>query len=165
MSELGLQLSGPYRRAAGPEASRWYLGHLFTFLADAGDTGGQFALFDSLIRKGLEPPPHTHSREDEGYFVIEGHMTFFAGNQTFEASPGAFVWLPRDVQHGFSCDTETARAVILLTPGGLEEAFRTLSEPAPRPELPPVPAGPPDIERLLRVFGEYGVMFPPPPQG
>jgi quercetin dioxygenase-like cupin family protein len=153
----------PYGRTAAGDASRWYIGHLFTFLAQSQDTSGQLAVFDTLIRRGLEPPPHTHSREDEAYLVLDGHLTFIVGGQTIEAGPNTFVWLPRDLQHSFACDTEQSRAIILLTPAGLEAAFQELSEPAARPELPPVPAGPPDVERLLRTFGQYGVTFAAPP--
>jgi quercetin dioxygenase-like cupin family protein len=155
--------SRPYARAAGGDLSRWYGGHFFTFLARAQDTGGQLALFDTLIRKGLEPPPHTHSREDEGYYLLDGHMTFVAGDQTLEAAAGTFVWLPRGVQHGFTCDTDEARTIVLVMPAGLEAVFHALSEPAGQLALPPMPEGPPDVERMIRLFGEHGVTFAAPP--
>jgi quercetin dioxygenase-like cupin family protein len=156
----------PFSRQAGDD-TRDYLGHLFTFLADSRDTDGRFALIEATVRKGLEPPPHTHSVEDETYIVLEGDWTFDCGGHTMHAGPGACVFLPRGVQHSFSIGADGARALILLTPGGLEEAFRTMSQPAGQTSgLPPVPEGPPPIARMLDVFGARGITFaPPPPAG
>lgn len=156
-------LSTPYIRRANADASIWYVGHLFTFLAESRDTDGQFSLIDAVIRQGLEPPPHTHQHEDESYVILEGNITFSVGDQTFMAGPGDMVFLPRGIQHGFRLDTPQARALILINPAGLEAAFREMGEPAQAFALPPVPAGPPDIPRMLAVFGQRGVRFAPPP--
>ena len=37
-----------YARRANQESSVWYLGCLFTVLADSEETGGQFGLIESL---------------------------------------------------------------------------------------------------------------------
>ena len=34
----------------------------------------------------MEPPPHTHTREDEGFFIVAGRWTSLVGGQTFAAS-------------------------------------------------------------------------------
>jgi hypothetical protein len=73
------------------------------------------------------------------------------------------VFLPRGIQHSFSIDAGGARALMLLTPAGLEDAFRAMSEPAGQTAgLPPAPAGPPPIPRMLEVFGAHGITFAPP---
>jgi hypothetical protein len=71
----------------------------------------------------------------------------------------------------FSCREcflrEHGRTLVLITPAGLEEAFKQLSEPAQAPTLPPPPEGPPDVEQLrqaLAVFEAYGLEFAVPPQ-
>ncbi|MEW6636507.1 MAG: cupin domain-containing protein [Actinomycetota bacterium] len=99
-----------------------------------------------VARKGTEPPPHTHSREDEAYLIQEGEMAFHVGGETIEAGPGDYVWLPRGVRHAPVLKTERVRVVILITPAGLEEAFKQMSEPAGSATLPPPPETPPDEE-------------------
>ena len=153
----------PFARAAGPDTTRNYIGHLFTFLADAAATGGAFSVVDATVRKGLEPPAHTHTHEDETYLILDGQWRFTAGDQELEAGPGTLVFLPRGVQHAFSIDDDAARALILMNPAGLEAAFWEMSQPAERTSgLPDPPSGPPPVARMLDVFGARGVRFAPP---
>jgi quercetin dioxygenase-like cupin family protein len=157
----------PYSRRLGGEGSYWTMGYLMTWLAGGKDTNGQFSLVEVVARRGTEGPPHTHANEDEAYYLLEGEMTFDVGGQTIEAGPGDYVWLPRGVQHAPAAKTPEIRTLILITPAGLEEAFKQLSEPAQAPTLPPPPEGPPDVEQLrqaLAVFEAYGLEFAMPPQ-
>jgi quercetin dioxygenase-like cupin family protein len=152
----------PYVRRAGGNASIWYVGHLFTFLAESQDTNGQFSLIEMVIRQGFEPPPHIHHREDECYYILDGTLTFVIDGATIDAQAGDVVFLPRGVQHGFRLTTPQVRAVVLLSPAGLEEAFRELGEPAEELALPPIPAGPPNLPRMLAVYDRYGIEFSRP---
>jgi len=77
----GDMVSPAYQRGRAVGQSRWYMGALFTWLARAEDTHGAFSLVDIQGRAGAEPPPHTHSREDEAAFVIEGEITFRVGEK------------------------------------------------------------------------------------
>ncbi len=149
--------SEPYSRRTGGEASVWHAGALFTFLADGEDTNGQFCLIETVGRQGLEPPPHTHEREDEAYYILEGEIRFLVGGQRFEAGPGDLVYLPRGIEHGWELKTPTAKTLILIAPAGLEAIFKEFSEPAKAPTLPPVPEGPPDMERMLPALEALGV--------
>ncbi len=155
--------SEPYLRRTGGDATVWHAGALFTFLADAEDTNGQFCLIETVNRQGLEPPPHTHEREDEAYYVLEGEIRFLVGVRSFEAGPGDFVYLPRGVEHGWELKTPTAKTLILIAPAGLEAIFKEFSEPAETPTLPPVPEGPPDMERMLPALETLGITLVSPP--
>ncbi len=107
--------------------------------------------------------PHTHTREDESYYVLEGEFVFRIGGQSVEVGPGDYVWLPRGVEHGFELKTEQAKALIAITPAELEGFFKQLSEPAPRATLPPPPDEPPDFAGVAALMEEYGVKLSPPP--
>lgn len=158
--------STPYtRRLGGKEATYWAMGvYLLTWLAEGKDTGGRYALAKVVIPKGVgEPPPHTHTREDESYYILEGEFAFRIGGETVEAGPGDYVWLPRGVEHGFELKTERAKALITMTPAGLEHFFKRLSEPAPSATLPPPPEGPPDFGGVAALMEEYGVKLSAPP--
>ena len=153
----------PYSRRLGAEESYWTMGYLMTWLAEGKDTDGRFSLVDVVVPKGTEPPPHIHSHEDEAYYILEGEFTFQVGEQTIEAGPGDYVWLPRGIQHAPQLKTPEGRALIVITPAGLEEAFKQVSEPARAPTLPPPPEEAPDVEEILGLFSDYGVEFAPTP--
>ena len=153
---------------AGPSRDRsvWYSGWLLTFLATGEDTNGQFALVEEIGRKGQSavPPTHVHAREDECFFVVEGAITCYVGDETVHVPAGSFVLLPRGVPHRYELATEEVRLLNLCVPAGFEGFFRALSEPAPTVTLPPAPDGPPDISRLLAAAADHGVeLLGPPP--
>ena len=43
------------------------VGDVYRFLATGEDTNGKYALFEALVGPGGGPPPHVHSREEEGF--------------------------------------------------------------------------------------------------
>lgn len=155
----------PYSRRLGGEATYWTMGvYLLTWLTEGRDTDGRYALADVVIPKaGGEPPPHTHTREDESYYILEGEFTFHVGGRSVEAGPGDYVWLPRGIEHGFELHAERGRALITMTPADAEGFFKRLSEPAPQATLPPPPEEPPDYAQVAALMEEYGIILSPPP--
>jgi quercetin dioxygenase-like cupin family protein len=145
-----------------PERSNsyWYTGHLLSVLLNSVDTGGQFSLLKMTEPKGLEPPPHIHTREDEIFTRLEGEIMFTCGEETFHAKAGDTMFLPKNVLHSFQVVTDKAEVLIALTPAGLEKFFIEMSTKAPEMKAPPMPSGPPDIERLISTAARYGVQFP-----
>ena len=140
----------PYARRAGRGASVWYMGCLFTVLAASEDTGRRFGLLEMAVPKGREPSRHLHRQDDEGFYVLEGRLTFYVGEEVYEAGPGAFVFLPRGVPHSYVFETDEVRMLGIVAPGGLEGHFRDprFAEPAGSPTLPPAPVEPPDAAIL-----------------
>lgn len=163
---------GPqYARRMDQGTSVSYMGHLFSVLAGSGDTGGRFGLMEMVAPKGVGPPRHLHYRDDEGFYVLEGAFTFYVGDETYEAGPGTYVFLPHGVPHSYTFDTDVVRALVLVAPGGIEAHFvdPRFSEPVEAVTLPP-PSSPPDeafLEAMNRDLASYGteVVGPPgPPQ-
>ena len=142
------------------EHSVWYNGSLMTFLATSEDTHGQFALIEAVARKGNVPPPHIHHREDEIFYVLEGEIVVSVGDRTIKGTPGTMVFLPRDVAHSFTIESEQSRMLILLTPAGLERWFKEFSVPAQAMTLPPAdePAYG-EVQRMLEAAPRYGIEF------
>ena len=143
--------------------SYWYIGHLLSVLLKAEDTGGLLSLLKVTEVKGLEPPPHTHTREDEIFYLLNGEIEFFVGGKTYKATAGDCMFLPRNIMHSFKVITEQSDVMMLLTPGGFEKYFIEMSEKAPELKQPPRPAGPPDIPRLIATANKYGIQFPANP--
>jgi quercetin dioxygenase-like cupin family protein len=142
------------------DRSVWYNGTLMTFLATGEDTQGQFALIESVARKGNAPPPHIHHQEDETFYILEGELAVTVGDRTIEAGPGTLVFLPRNVQHSFTIESEQIRMLVLLAPAGLEGWFKELSVPAQAMEMPPAGEIPfKEIQRMLEIAPRYGLEF------
>jgi len=140
--------------------SVWYNGSLLTFLATGEDTQGQFALIEIVGRKGNVPPSHIHRQEDEIFYLLEGEMTVSVGDRVIKVTPGTMVFLPRNVQHSFTIDSEQGRMLVLLTPAGLEGWFKEFSVPAQTLTLPPADEpGYSDVQRMLEVASRYGLEF------
>jgi mannose-6-phosphate isomerase-like protein (cupin superfamily) len=142
------------------ERSVWYNGWLMTFLATAEDTQGQFALIESVARKGNVPPPDIHHREEETFYVLEGEMTVAVGGRTVRATPGTMVIVPRHTVHSFAIESEQLRVLTLLTPAGMEGWFKEFSVPAPAMTLPP-PEEPSysEIQKMLAAAPKFGIEF------
>jgi mannose-6-phosphate isomerase-like protein (cupin superfamily) len=52
------------------------VGDVYRFLATGEDTNGKYTLIEALVGPGGGPPPHVHSREDEGFYILEGEIAF-----------------------------------------------------------------------------------------
>jgi len=146
----------------GPELknSYWYLGLLMSVLIPSKDTGGSFSLIHGFEIKGLEPPPHLHTKEDESFYLLDGEINYTVGNEVFNAKKGDWMFLPRNIQHSFQVQTEQAEVLVHLSPGGFENFFIEMSEPAGELVIPPRPQGPPDVRRIVETASKYGIKFP-----
>lgn len=142
------------------ENSYWYIGHFMSVLLSSKETAGEYALLRATERRGLEPPPHTHTKEDEAFLILDGEVVYTVGHQSFQAKQGDVMFLPKNIQHSFKIQSEKLETLILLTPGGLENYFIEMSKPAEELQLPPLPQGPPDIQKLVATASKYGVVFP-----
>ncbi len=63
-------------------------------------------------------PPHTHSNEDEFFYLRKGSLTFMAGDTRRTITAGGFVMLPRNGMHAFWNDTEEESFVLVGTSEG-----------------------------------------------
>lgn len=143
--------------------SYWYIGTtLLSVLISSEQSGGAFSLVHGYEIQGAEPPPHTHTKEDESFFLIDGEIEYTAGGRVMQAKTGDWVFLPKNIQHSFKVRTPKAQVLIHLSPGGFENYFIEMSEPAKEMGIPPMPQGPPDIEKILKTASKYGILFPKP---
>ena len=95
-----------------------------THKVTAEDFGGAFTIIEVGLPPGAMIPPHTHTREDECNFVLEGELTFNVGGEIVVAPAGSFVVKPRGVYHAF-CNTGTGpnRHLEIHTPGEFEDYY------------------------------------------
>jgi quercetin dioxygenase-like cupin family protein len=139
--------------------ARWWFGSLAVIKATAADTAGQLTIVEITEPPASEAPLHVHHRDDEGFWILEGDVTFEVGDATIEAHTGDFVFGPRDIPHRYTVGDAGCRMLFIMVPGGLENVLRKTSEPAPSRTLPPPPGEEPDsaeIEQLKALVAEHG---------
>jgi quercetin dioxygenase-like cupin family protein len=85
--------------------------------------GGDWAVVEWQLHAGDEPPIHTHTREDETLYVLDGSITAFVGDQRIDVEAGSYAALPKNVPHGLTVRGEQARLLITLEPAGAEYFF------------------------------------------
>jgi quercetin dioxygenase-like cupin family protein len=148
-------MPSPFATHRDDAPAYWSLGELLTLYATAEQTGGAFSLVEERLPRGAEPPAHVHRREDEAFFLLDGELTVRVGDATFAARAGSFVFCPRDVPHVLSVESEEVRMLTLCTPGGVEQLFVELGEPAPSRTLPNGDGGQ-DVRRIVTLAAHYG---------
>ncbi len=108
---------------SGPRAGRTvtYGGGSSAELKLVGEqSAGDWAVVEWRVRAGDDPPLHTHTREDETLYVLEGAITAYVGGEKFEVEAGSYAALPKNVPHGLTVRGEEARLLITLEPAGAE---------------------------------------------
>lgn len=139
-------------------------GDRYRLLARRDETDAAYALIEAVVPPGGGPPAHTHSREEEGFYLLQGELTFYSDGERFVAGPGAFVHLPKGTTHRFQNESaQPARMLILLAPGGLEAMFGEVGTAATAADSPVAAFGPTEIQTMLAAAPRYGVSILPPP--
>jgi steroid delta-isomerase-like uncharacterized protein len=117
-------------------------------------TSGAFALMEHWdMPPGFATPYHTHHREDEAFYVLEGEVAFVCDGKWLKTGAGAYVYGPREIPHGFKViGTGPAQMLILCAPGSGFERF-VLEQATPIGE----PPSPPDMAKLLSLAATYRI--------
>ena len=135
----------------------WFLADLVEVLAD-----GEHTVLEMVAPPGDQPPLHVHDDSDEGFYLLEGEVMFWAGDDERRLGPGEFVLGPKGVPHTYRVTSEApARFIVTSSTGEFAAFVQAYGVPAERPELPERAA--PDVERLGRLAAEHGIDLLGPP--
>ncbi len=96
-------------------------------LVRTATTQGTFALGEFRGGEGPWTVPHVHEHLEESFYVLEGTFIFTCGEEEIEATPGAFLIVPRGMPHLMRAGPGGGALLTLWTPGGLEEMFLSLT--------------------------------------
>lgn len=134
--------------------ARWFFGMLLVVQATAADTGGRYSLVEVTVPPNAGSPLHVHHLEEEGFYVLEGSVTLYVGDEVIEAGPGDFANGPAEVPHRFDVGPEGARMIWVLAPGGFEDMVEAVSVPAEELTTPPPHVQPPaDAAEIIKRYG------------
>ena len=128
----------------------WFFGSLTLIKAE----GPEYVLSEQLFPRGVETPLHVQTDDDETFYVLEGDVTFFAGEQRQRASAGSVVHVPKGTPHGFRVESETMRMLDVTTPQHTA-FFRAVGEPAAELTVPP--RAEPDMEKVMTAASKYNI--------
>lgn len=142
----------PYLQTRADAAFR-FLGIPTLMRSTAETTNGAFGLMEHWeMPVGFASPYHTHHREDESFYVLEGEMGFVSNGEWSKAGPGTFVYGPREIAHGFKViGNSPARMLLMCTPGGFEQFVLEQMTPIAEPPTPP------DMAKLMMLAGKFGI--------
>jgi quercetin dioxygenase-like cupin family protein len=155
----------PVLRHAGVGEAVWSMGNRFTFVLRSGETAGALSMLEVIAPAGSAPPLHKHQNEAEVFVLLEGSMTYRAGDETYQLAVGSSIYLPRGIPHAFRVTgSDPARFLALTFPGGLEDLYAEVGRPATGPGMPDPPT-PEEISTWLQISQKHGLEVVGPPLG
>lgn len=152
--------NGVVVRRPGEGPATWAMGSLFEHLVGAAETDGLLGV--SLVTQppGTATPLHRHTREAEAFLVLEGRVSYRAGDDVHELDDGCFIYLPRSVPHAFRVrGTSPTRFVAFTAPGGLMGLYDEVGIPALERRVPGEDGQSPEVEipKWAEVGPRYGL--------
>ena len=149
------------RRDGEGERLWFYGGGVHTWKATQRETGGSFILFEAVMTRGKVPPLHTHPC-DETMIVLEGELLVHVQGEEYVVAQQGVLMAPRGVPHAFMVTSETARMLVLETPGSSEAFYRGASVAATEDILAAAPVDMARVQQSAMENGGIEIVGPPP---
>lgn len=133
-------------------------GDALIILLGGSDTGNAYAVMEAILPPGGGPPPHVHEREDEGFLIIAGEVTFFLGDRTIPLKAGGYLFAPRGIPHHFVNSGDSEAIVIeTATPSGVENFFAEAGTPISGRNAERIPFTAEARARMIALAPHYGI--------
>lgn len=98
------------------------------FKVGGSETAGSIAVVEHPMEARRLVPPHTHTKEDELSYVIEGTIGARIGDEIAVLEAGSYIFKPRGVKHTFWNPTDRpARLLEMIVPAGFEVYFEEIA--------------------------------------
>ena len=153
--------TGPYAVADGDGRATWFAGALLVHKAEGVATNHRFDVLDQTMPPGYVVPRHLHHAEDEAWYLLDGDMTFYCGDDELSATIGSWVFAPREIPHTFKVGPRGARALTFGFPSGFAGFVEEFGVPALSRAVPP--PSPLDEGRLVELARKYQIEIVGPP--
>jgi quercetin dioxygenase-like cupin family protein len=151
-----------YRKvAAGEGETLWFAGAHQTIKHPGAWSAGKFSLVEVVVPRGRATPLH-RDPSDETFYILEGEVLFHVDDLEHLAVTGDTISLQQGVPHAFTVTSDTARFLVLNTPGTHDRYFRDGGEPATHSDLNNAPS--PNHQRIEKANAKHGIeILGPPP--
>ncbi len=148
----------PTLRKPGTGKTFGIVGDIVRIIVTGDETEGKFATFETTVPPHCGPPLHTHSREQESFFVLEGEITFQVGDERFVARAGTFANMPIGSLHCFRNETESpVKMLITVVPAGFEKIFFEAGIQLEEGATTAPAQTPADFGKLMSVAPKFGI--------
>jgi mannose-6-phosphate isomerase-like protein (cupin superfamily) len=142
----------------------------YSIKTSAEQTEGRLLQLLAIDGRGAAPPMHIHHDTDETFYVIDGALTVFVGDDRIEAGPGDFLLGPKGVPHTYLVTSERVEFLATFAPAGTEGPsghgvdgfFQEIAVAVVAGQEPPQPTEP-DPEDFARRAARYGIEIVGPP--
>ena|SRR5215469_7560588 len=122
------------------------------YLIDGTASGGTGVFELTVPPASNVPPPHSHSKNDECVYVLEGILRYSVDGATRDLRAGEWMFSPKGSVHHFSNPSEEmTRVLSILSPDIGAQYFRDVGAVINA-------GGPPDRVRLLAIMSNYGLV-------
>lgn len=102
---------------------RWidWRGAPFRLLSTGDQTDKSMTVGVEVLDIGDGPSPHVQSREDEGFYVLEGKVEFTVGNETVRLKEGEFINIRSGTAHTVTnVGLNEAKLLVINAPAGFD---------------------------------------------
>jgi quercetin dioxygenase-like cupin family protein len=90
--------------------------------ASGAATSEAYTLTEAELPPGLGAPQHVHEKHEEAFYVLDGRISFVAGDQEIHATAGDFILVPRGIAHSFNILGDApARYLCIFSPPATQE--------------------------------------------
>ena len=144
-----------------PRSTRFYFDvGIGSVCLSGADTAGAYCLLEVSLAPGMGVPRHTHTREDEAYFVLSGELEVVVGDETFILRAGDTLMAPRDIPHRLRNPGKVENHYLLVfSPSGFEEFLKVTSVPAPENAVAPTEPPAIPVQNVHALATAYGILF------
>jgi quercetin dioxygenase-like cupin family protein len=116
-------------RAEDRQPLLWAGRTTFDVVLGGTETGDSIALLDQRGRRGDVTPMHIHHGEAEIFYVLEGRIMAWAGDDRLSLGEGGAVYLPSGQPHAFGVVSATARLISVTAPAGFASFVKAAGVP------------------------------------
>ena len=141
------------------------VGDTYRIIVGSEQTSGAYSLVDMLIPPNGGPPPHSHVKFQEAFYIIDGEIEVITKDRKYTATKGSHVNIPfNGPVHKFINKTDkTTHMLCLITPAGMEKMFKEIGKPVvANTFLPPPHLTPEEQKQLQSIAEKYGQKLYPP---
>jgi mannose-6-phosphate isomerase-like protein (cupin superfamily) len=122
-----------------------------------GDGRLNVSVIEEVTKPGMGPSLHVHAGTDEVFYVVEGAIRIWRGEEVIDAGPGAVALMPKGLPHTFqSLGPKPSRIVVTIMPEGFERFFEEVDARGLR-----MPRDKAEVDKLAAEFG-LTILGPPP---
>jgi mannose-6-phosphate isomerase-like protein (cupin superfamily) len=124
------EVTASLRRVASEPDLVYQSGTTVHYLATGSSTGGLFGLYRwTMGERPGGPDPHFHKTIAESFFILDGSVRIYTGEEWVDTRPGDFVHVPPGGVHAFRNESGPAAMLIHFAPGApREDYFEGLAE-------------------------------------